>query len=225
MSVSFPRPCHARQKTKKTHPVTKVSIQLTYLPDFGEEYAIQLKPWLGIGELNIKLDNGWNLTSVGIKTDQQTDEFIKSTADLISSVGDAAGNISSLGKERGKPSLSILATNIPFGFYEAVIATDPYGKKQLYGWRYIGFMPFQACPVSTGGIEHACCYDNAIYGLVFGADGVMQFRQLGLIPELHATSIPEEDSTCPPSTRMEGLPSKQGSGPAFGSIPVAAIFR
>ena len=47
-------------------------------------------------------------------------------------------------ERRREPQGRILATNIPFGFYEAVIARDPKGKKQLYGWRYVGFMPFPA---------------------------------------------------------------------------------
>lgn len=163
---------------------TKISISMMYMPDFAEEYSIQLRPGLGIGELNVKLDNGWNLTSVGIKTDQQTDEIIKSTADLIGSLG----KLKPQGFREGQPEdtgVRVLATNVPFGFYEAVIAHAPNGKKQLYGWRYIGFMPFQACPVEPAGGAAVCCGDpNAVYGLVMDKDGILRFEPIGAIPIL-----------------------------------------
>lgn len=165
----------------------KISIQMMYMPDFAEEYSIRLAPGLGIGELNIKLDNGWNLTSVGIKTDQQTDEIIKSTADLVSSLG------SSFGESGKNPTMSVLATNVPLGFYEAVIATDPCGRKQLYGWRYIGFMPFQTCPTEACGMQAVACNDPcAIFGLVVDSTGVMRFEKLADIPHMrqHTTLEP-----------------------------------
>lgn len=155
----------------------KVSISLQYLPDFAEEYSIRLMPGLGIGELNVKLDNGWNLTSVGMKTDQQTDEIIKATADLV------AAPPGPKGMDFTDPRGAIYAVNIPFGFYEAVIATDPHGRKQLYGWRYVGFMPFQACPVQPCGMNMIDCHDpTGIYGMVINNDGVMRFERLGDLP-------------------------------------------
>ena len=158
-----------------------VSIKMVYMPDFSEEYAIQLKPGLGIGELNIKLEEGWKLTSVGMKTDQQTDEIIGSVADLVGSLGSALGGAPTKDEER-TIAKDIYATNVPFGFYEAVIATDPCGRKQLYGWRYVGFMPFQSCPVQAGGMQQVCCnFDgNKIYGLVW-IKGVLQFRHIGSV--------------------------------------------
>jgi hypothetical protein len=79
----------------------------------------------------------------------------------------------------------VLATNIPFGFYEAVIARDPHGRKQLYGWRYIGFMPFQACPVHPSGATPVCCDDpSAVYGLVMDQHGTLRFEKIAEIPHL-----------------------------------------
>lgn len=153
-------------------PKNAVSIELVYLPDFSEEYAIDLRPGLGIGELNVQLENGWNLTTIGIKTDQQVDEIIGSVAEVVGAVPEA-------GWKRKPPC--IYATNIPFGFYEAVIARDPYGRKQLYGWRYVGFMPFQACPTDASGMEHVCCDSTTIYGLVW-VDNMLQFRPIADIP-------------------------------------------
>lgn len=164
--------------------VTKVSMSLMYMPDFAEEYSIQLKPGLGVGELSLELDNGWNLTSVGMKTDQQTDEIITSVANLVSSLSDAANNMTAARQKNGANcECSLYATNIPFGFYEAVIATDPCGRKQLYGWRYIGFMPFQACPTTACGLDQVSCHDpTTIYGMVIRDDGVLVFEPIANIP-------------------------------------------
>jgi hypothetical protein len=158
----------------------KATISLMYLPDFSEEYSVRLRPGLGIGELSMQLDDGWNLTSVGMKTDQQTDEIINSVANLVGSAANAAAGI------RGKapqPIADVLATNVPFGLYEAIIATDPCGRKQLYGWRYVGFMPFQTCPVCIGGMQRVSCNDpNAIYGLVLDNTNTMRFEKVAEIP-------------------------------------------
>ena len=155
---------------------SKISIDMVYMPDFAEEYAVQLKPGLGIGELNMTLEDGWNLTNVGIKTDQQTDEILSSVAEVV----DAASGFGS--KAGDTPSSALYATNVPFGFYEAVIATDPCGKKQLYGWRYVGFMPFQSCPVQPSGQSPVNCHCGEIFGLVF-VDGILQFARIGEIPQ------------------------------------------
>lgn len=162
---------------------TAISIELKYLPDFAEEYSIQLKPGLGIGEMNLQLQDGWNLTSLGVKTDQQTDEIINSVANVIDKLGGAFNS-------RGEHLGGVYATNVPFGFYEAVIAEDPCGRKQLYGWRYIGFMPFQTCPTQPYGMQdYDCsCSDQTIYGLVW-VDGILQFtalRKISTTPVLKA---------------------------------------
>jgi hypothetical protein len=172
------------EKTKTDigpHRIQKLTMALQYLPDFSEEYSIDYKPGLGIGELNVTLENGWNLTSIGIKTDQQTDEIISSVASAIGQIANPASALESTGDASRAAPANLYGTNVPFGFYEAVISCDPRGRKQLYGWRYIGFMPFQACPINAGGLENVCCSSNAIYGLVF-VNGVLQFQKIGEIP-------------------------------------------
>lgn len=200
----------------------KVSIQMMYLPDFAEEYSIRLHPGLGIGELNMKLENGWNLTSVGIKTDQQTDEIIKSTADLISSVGSLAGKNFKSGDGTG--GITILATNIPFGFYEAVIATDPCGRKQLYGWRYIGFMPFQSCPTTAVGMQTVSCDDPmAIYGLVIDANGVLRFERL---IDVKSLDNPEQQAVkAGGGDRKTPMPTTHSAEPRMPLIPLSFLQR
>jgi hypothetical protein len=104
----------------------------------------------------------------------------------------------------------VRASNVPLGFYEAVLARDPQGRKQLYGWRYVGFQPFNGCPLAAGGQEPACCNDFETYGLVFD-NGIMTFKRLGVVRGLdQAYNYEYEPVTEPadiPSRTMEPLPA------------------
>lgn len=175
--VSFRRSLLSEQDDDMTVPskVKDIQISLQYLPDLSEEYSVELQPGLGIGEMNLTLDNGWNLTAVNVKTDQQTDEIISSVAQLTESLGGVLDSMSSRTK----------ADNyVPLGLYEAVIARDCHGTKQFYGWRYIGFMPFAHCPLHAKGCEPAHCCEvgrNAVFGLVWeqkGDDSYLVFRKI-----------------------------------------------
>ena len=169
----------------------KISMKLEYLPDFSEEYAINLKPGLGTGNFEFELENGWNLTSLNAETDQQTDEIIGSISSLIGALSPTPGVLEksaqnpslNLAQQAPAPPATIYGSNVPFGFYEAVIACDPHGRKQLYGWRYVGFMPFQACPVEPRGAQQVCCDTQDIYGMVF-VNGVLQFQKIHDIPTI-----------------------------------------
>jgi hypothetical protein len=166
----------------------KISMKLEYLPDFSEEYAINLKPGLGSGKFDFKLENGWNLTSLNAETDQQTDEIIGSIGSLVGAALPLFGKAANESADKRVQNTSecpptIYGSNVPFGFYEAVIACDPHGRKQLYGWRYVGFMPFQSCPIETGGAQKACCDTQDIYGMVF-VNGVLQFQKIHEIPTM-----------------------------------------
>lgn len=168
--ISFPSTSLVRQDLK---PLQRVSVSMEYMPDFSEEYSVKLRPGLGVGKLNMTLENGWNLTAVGIETDQQTDEIITSVANLFEKVAAAAGDSDSSKDE-------ILSRNVPMGFYEAVIACDPNGRKQFYGWRYIGFMPFNGCPTQMGGMSTQCCNGTSVYGLIWDPEiNALAFQELG----------------------------------------------
>ncbi len=164
---------------------SKISIDLVYMPDFAEEYSVELKPGLGVGELSMELEDGWKLTSVGIKTDQQVDEIISSVAEVVEAGGGLIpkGTEETYAPEGQVGPHGIYATNVPFGFYEAVIACDPCGRKQLYGWRYVGFMPFQSCPTQPCGMQTVGCETDVgtIFGLVW-VNGILQFAEIGEIP-------------------------------------------
>jgi hypothetical protein len=168
-----------------------VQIQLQYLPDYSEEYAIDVRSGLGIADVSITLTDGWNLTGINQKLDSQTDESLRAMAEILGSASDIASanaRIADPNKSAPTPEFRVKATNVPLGYYESVIGQDACGKKRLYGFRYVGFLPYQACPVSLAGMEFGSCETTEIYGLVF-ENGTMVFRPL---PRIEALTEPED---------------------------------
>ncbi len=151
-----------------------VQISLEYLPDFSEEYSINVRSGLGINNTSVKLANGWNLTEINQELDSQFDENVNALANLIKSAA-PGGIVPTEGQRMRGPSMKVPATNVPLGYYESVISRGPDGKKRLYGWRYVGFYPFSPCPVETDGLACEDCHTSPLYGLVFH-DGVMTFK-------------------------------------------------
>lgn len=156
-----------------------VSLELQWLPDFAEEYSIHVHPGLGMNQTKIMLQDGWNLTSLDVDIDSQFDENVEAIAELVSQAGALGGGQRSAA---GAPSLTVEATNVPLGLYEAVITKGLDGKKRLYGFRYVGFFPFAACPVDSCGQDCIPCEQAEIYGLVYER-GAMVFRPLGTLPD------------------------------------------
>jgi hypothetical protein len=154
-----------------------VKISLEYLPDFSEEYSIHVRSGVGIANVGIKLDEGWKLTEISQELDSQTDENITAAAEMTRALTEAfsqtSGNApqpAAAGKQNMK--FTVRATNVPIGYYEAVIGRDQCGNKMLLGWKYVGFSPFGACCLAT-------CQnpDPTVYGLVFES-GVMVFKDV-----------------------------------------------
>jgi hypothetical protein len=173
----------------------QISMQIKYLPDYNEEYSVKLRPGLGTGKLNFKLEDGWNLTSVGMESDQKTAEILGSVASIIGAVRG-----SSTPKTSIKPNYmdmtdlldSLAGTShftidtrpdVPLGFYEPIIATDPHGRKSLFGWRYVGFMPFAGCPVEVCAPKQTieCTYAD-LYGLIATPNSI-KFQKLSEIKD------------------------------------------
>ena len=179
-----------REKTVTTKSVPDpkyVNIQLVYLPDFEEEYAIDVRTGFGTADVEITLEEGWNLTGINQKLDSRTSENLTAIADLIGAVSKfpaaAATGEDSSNRKLAAPQCSVRATNVPLGYYESVLGRDAAGRKHLYGFRYIGFMPFAACPQSMKGVECGNCQTTDLYGLVFVNDA-MVFRRLSEIESL-----------------------------------------
>jgi hypothetical protein len=153
-----------------------VSISLQYLPDFSEEYSIRVRSGLGINRTKVTLKDGWNLTQIDQDLDAQFDESVRALAELVDALPiPTAGRVDA----NGSP-LVVRATNVPLGFYESIISRGGDGKKRLYGWRYVGFHPFNACPSESCGVDYVDCQPHDIYALVFER-GVMTFKQVGQV--------------------------------------------
>ena len=75
------------EKNQTTIVPGVVRISLVYLPDYSEEYSIDVRSGLGIANVGIKLENGWNLTEISQELDSQTDDNVKAMASLLSGGG------------------------------------------------------------------------------------------------------------------------------------------
>jgi len=177
-----------------------VQISLDYLPDFSEEYSINVRTGLGSNDTTITLEDGWKLTSINQKLDSKFDKNVSAIADLIKAAA-PGGIVGTEGDDSSRgPSIIVKATNIPIGYYESVIARGPDCKKQLYGWRYVGFAPFSPCPLKPKGAECVDCRSSPLYGMVF-RDGVMVFE---VIHDIAQRGLSE--SILVPATLPRSLP-------------------
>ncbi|OWK45821.1 hypothetical protein FRUB_02152 [Fimbriiglobus ruber] len=196
----------------------KVTMQIKYMPDWNEEYSVRLRSGLGTGKLEFKLDDGWNLTSVGIETDQKIPELLNAIANLAG-VAQGAKPAAAAAAGQKKPgvvpadaNLFIVDTrpDVPLGFYEPIIATDTHGRKSLFGWRYVGFMPFAGCPVDVCVQPRTVTCDVAeLWGLV-AATGSLKFQRLS---EIEAGANPYQYRKFEPA--VHGAPA-----PPPGANPV-----
>ena len=195
-----------------------VRISLVYMPDFSEEYAIDVRSGLGIANVGIKLQDGWNLTEISQELDSQTDENTKAFASLLSAVGDVVPT-SSGGDRTVVPSFTVPARNVPIGFYESIIGLDARGCKRLYGFRYVGFVPFSGCPLNMGGSQPACCDDpnSGLYGLSF-VDGQMVFLPLNEMSHAPATS---SSASTLKATNAQGVPPNGVAAVGLPAEPLA----
>lgn len=148
-----------------------VTLESEMLPDFSEEYSIHVRSGLGTNETAISLHEGWRLESLNVSLDSQFDENLEAISEL-------AGEIPAMGARGAVPDqMPVRATNVPLGYYESVVSRGRDGKKRLYGFRYVGFMPYSSCPLESCGAKHQSCYAATIYGLMFDGEA-MVFRPL-----------------------------------------------
>lgn len=189
--------------TTTTEPDKRfVNIQLQYLPDFEEEYALDVRTGFGTADVGIKLEDGWNLTEINQDLDSKTSDNISAVSDLIGSIAKSAAASAPSDKSirsAAATSFTIQATNVPLGYYESVIGRDSCGRKRLYGFRYLGFIPYASCPQIMRGVESANCQSADMYGLVFEGDA-MVFRPLDQIQQLERGSQFQETATVSPIT-------------------------
>ena len=193
-----------------------VRISLAYLPDFAEEYSIDVRSGLGIANVGIKLEDGWNLTEISQELDSQSDENTKAFASLLSAVGEVGPTANS---QSGAPEVSftVAARNVPIGFYESIIGRDARGCKRLYGFRYVGFVPFAGCPIDMSGQQSACCNDpsSGLYGLSY-VDGQMLFLPLDQLAHLPA-NLPSASNATHTDSSQAGSAAVGRLAPPIGS--------
>jgi hypothetical protein len=205
----------------------KVSLQ--YLPDFSEQQAVSVRTGLGAAKVKLTLEQGWNLTAVDVDCDSKVSDNLNAVANLLKAAtpdGQTAGP-KSKGIEYnpgGTPSRNpdgatheffVTASNVPMGYYEAVLGPDPYsGKKQLYGFRYVGFIPYASCPIAPTGMAPGCCADGSmpLYGLVFER-GVMTFKQLDNVISANNQRV---------EVQVSRTEKPNGPPPGSGSPPVSS---
>ena len=203
-----------------------VTVTLEYLPDFSEEYAIEVKPGLGIANVSVKLEDGWNLTEISQELDSQTDENISAMADVLK----AASGIIPTSKRADETTsqFTVAATNVPLGYYEAVLGCGPDGKKRLYGFRYLGFLPYEPCPTTMGGSVQACCNDPfvSLYGLTF-ENGRMVFKSLEAMqaPAQEDVRPVSRSNSNPPLKPVHVAPAKRRSPAATASEVEQLLLR
>ncbi len=157
-----------------------VKMSTTVLPDYNEEYSIHIKPGLGTNNTSFKLTDGWNLGEMHVDVDSKATEMIGAVAEAAKAGAAFADAGTGESNTASGPAMemTIPARGVPMGLYEAVVGRDDFGRRQLFGWRYIGFMPFAQCPTdgSGGPMLHDC--NCELWGLVW-EDGIMVFSSLG----------------------------------------------
>jgi len=185
-----------KTKTTTSTPGAKyVNMNLEYLPDYGEEYAIQVRPGLGTADVKIELEDGWKLASLNQTLDTKFSENLQALTGAAETVVGATlptPAASGSGAEKSSTGSAgtrvVQSSNVPLGYYESVVGLDGHGRKQMYGWRYIGFLPFSNCPPEVcgrGGSQN--CNSITLYGLVF-RDGIMEFRPIGDVAGLNGAT-------------------------------------
>ncbi len=174
-----------------------------FYPDLPKGYQISQfeLPIVQGGSLDITLEDGWKLTGLNVKLDSQFDETVKAAAEVMKAVPTSGGSFA-------ESKTLVRGTNIPFGLYEAIIGKYNC-RKRLYGFRYVGFLPYSNCPVEFAGCEPHSCDATVLYGLVFDKEaGVMVFKELPRIPVENANPV----RVASPASTEPDLPDADGNG-------------
>lgn len=166
----------------------QVTMHIEYLPDYSEEYSIRMNPGLGTTKLTVALEHGWNLTSVNAETDQKYAEILGSAAQLagvaVKTVQVAADS------------------DVPLGYYEAVLATNECGHKELMGWRYVGIVA-AGCPVTASVCRRRIdCGAEPLYAIVYDRGHALRMKRLD---SLGTPSLPPDE--LPPQEEYLGPPA------------------
>lgn len=156
------------------------------MPDFSEEYSIHVRSGWGTNDTEITLTDGWNLTSLNVDVDSQFNENVAAITEGIAKAVKTGGGGEAFAP--GYDRQTVRAHNVPMGFYEAEISRDSCGVKRMYGWRYIGFSPYESCPTDVTGVQCVPCNQRELYGLVYEG-GAMVFKPLHSLPHVDTRPV------------------------------------
>lgn len=195
----------------------KVTISLQYLPDYEEEYSIEVHPGLGVNSLDVSLENGWNLTNFKGTTDQKYAEILGSMAGMVSAAGGLARAPAAAPARDGNEA--DVDRGVPRGYYESVFWCDECGKKHLFGWRYIGFLPFDSCPVAPQPqMQNAWCDD--LWALLPGGGSELRFVR---ISDVRDGKDPHTRKMNSPAARAPAVDEYPVPAPAPAPRPASGI--
>jgi hypothetical protein len=181
------------------------TIEMVALPDYTEEYSAHIRAGLGTNSTELAFSEYGVLTSTTVNVDSKASELISSVASLLGTTPNLlrpppAGGAET--KVAPPDKATVTAFDVPIGYYEAVLTKGIDGKKRLYGWRYVGFMPSANCPTEMmGGGEAQCCNETELYGLVTVGNAMM-FRRLSDIAQPKQVTV-EKASTKIPEAKKE----------------------
>lgn len=146
-----------------------IKLSVVHLPDFTEEYVVQQCVGFGTNNTTVTLNDNGTLKSLNADVDSKVTELLGQVPGLAGAFGAAP---TACGPAKTDDfSMTVKAYWVPLGLYEAVISRGPDGRKRLYGWRYVGFMPFTQCPTESRGLCQTSCHTDVLFGLISTADG------------------------------------------------------
>lgn len=160
------------------------SVELQHHADYSEEYSAHIYSGLGTNNTKLTFSPSGTLSETDVSVDSGASAFLTAAATLLGTTPNllagrppAAGGNTKSAKDGVPTPFTVKAYGVPIGLYEAVLSAGVDGRKKLYGWRYVGFLPFDQCPVESAGGVAKSCDDNDLFGLVT-IGNAMYFRRL-----------------------------------------------
>lgn len=171
----------ADSETEYTPLPEMVAITFEMLPDYSEEYSVHVRAGVGINNTVLKLDKGWQLKEINCDIQSNFSQNVTEVANAIKAMPFPAPKQTESTDSGGKRLAHCAAAhNVPLGYYESVFTPGDCGKRQLLGWRYVGFAPFVGCPIQATGSQVEDCHRECLYGLVY-ENKTMVFKRLNAL--------------------------------------------
>ena len=82
--IRYYRPWPYLLVTQNTEDISSLKLEIIYLPNTKESYAINMKSGVGTSDYSLALKDGWLLTEFNEKRDTQVPEFIDSVGGIFS---------------------------------------------------------------------------------------------------------------------------------------------